>query len=250
MDDVLFYNSFAFSRFRFTRYHYTDLRTGTRCHHIGYLRAGRAEFVCDGTRTVFTAGDVFFIPAGLSYQSYWYGEEAIDFDSYAFPLIPQAEKADYPLQKLKLSSRGMQALSALAEDRAVRAAKIGWLYALIGDALVHMERRGASRAEQLVSRARQIWTLDPTASIPEIASACAVSESGVYAAFRQVCKNTPIAEKHKIQCEQAALRLSTGDRPVEEIAAECGFSSASYLRKVLKEVYGKRPKDFRRPADL
>lgn len=250
MDDVLFYNSFAFSSFSFTRYHYTDLRAGTRCHHIGYLKAGRAEFVYDGERTLFSPGDVFFIPHGLCYQSYWYGEEEIQFDSYAFHLIPQAEKAEFPLQKLDLSPRGREALAGIAAPGVTRASKIGCLYALLGDALVRMERRGTSRAEGLVNRVRQIWAAHPTASVPEIAAACAVSESGIYAAFRQVCHATPIAEKHKIQCEEAILRLSTGDRSVEEIATETGFSSASYFRKVLKEVCGKRPKDFRRPADL
>ena len=86
MDNIMLCTSFAFCEFHFTRTHHSDLMGGTVCHHIGYIKAGRAEFVTEERTYSFAAGDVFYTPPGCRYHSYWYGQDgdSIVYDAYAF----------------------------------------------------------------------------------------------------------------------------------------------------------------------
>jgi len=53
-----------------------------------------------------------------------------------------------------------------------------------------------------------------------------------------------------VRCSEACLRLSHGDRPVAEIAAECGFATLSHFNAQFKARFQATPRAFRRDSRL
>ena len=88
-------DSFNFLRIHFEKYHYTDNRKGSPMNYIAYMLKGRAEIVSKHTTIKINEGDIFFIPVNLPYQSYWYGDDEIEFLSYGFSNIEAQEKLNF-----------------------------------------------------------------------------------------------------------------------------------------------------------
>ena len=83
-----------------------------------------------------------------------------------------------------------------------------------------------------------------------IASACRVSQSTLYAAFRTQRGVTPVHARQRQLVERAVTLLHTTDLPVEQISAQLGFSSPAYFRRVLRMVLGQTPREIRRRAEF
>ena len=246
MNDIIFYRSFAFLSHNFTTYHYTDMMHGTTCYHIGYLKCGRAKFVCEGVTHEFLAGDVFFIPCGCKYRSYWYGEDKISFDSYAFTYIPQNSSDSFKLQKLNLNDAARHYIDLLSADKRTSPKSVGLLYMFLGEVLEGMEKYDSDTKSCLVEKAGSYMLSHNEYSVGDVARYCKVSESALYAAFREAAGHTPIEEKHIIQTEKAVRLLITTHMSVEEISEKLAFSSPSYMRKILKAKTGKTPREIRK----
>ena len=87
-------------------------------------------------------------------------------------------------------------------------------------------------------------------SVPLLARACRVSESGLYAAFRQEEGCTPLSAWQRIQAARAVSLLRTTDLPIEAIAERLGYCSATYFRAVLRRTLGKTPRQIRREGAI
>ena len=87
-------------------------------------------------------------------------------------------------------------------------------------------------------------------SIPQAAEACFVSESYLYYTFKKNLKIRPNDYRQKVLCEKAVSLLKTTDKKIDEIADCLDFSSASYLRKVLKKHIGKTPREIRKISGI
>lgn len=245
----MFFKSFAFRKFSFSRCHHTDATKGTVCHHIGYVRAGRGDFVTEGHTYSFSKGDAFYTPPGCRYHSYWYGSDSIVYDAYAFTYLPVGQEVSYRLQKLEPSPEAINILLRLGADKTVNCATVGLLYAFLGDVLPHMETVGSRHPKsEVIDRARAYIYAHPRFAMRDLAAHCKISESGLYAAFKEVTGRTPVEEKHRIQVEKAALLLTTTDLSVEEISFRLGFSSPAYFRRVLRDARGVTPREIRRTA--
>ena len=250
MDNIMLCKSFAFCEFHFTRTHHSDLMGGTVCHHIGYIKAGRAEFVTEERTYSFAAGDVFYTPPGCRYHSYWYGQDgdSIVYDAYAFTYLPTAQNTAFALQKLNPNKDAMDMLRRLSAHKQADCTSVGLLYAFFGACMPQMERLGQHPKQAVIDRARSYIRANPRFRMPELAAYCRMSESGLYAAFRDVTGHTPVEEKHRIQIELATSLLEATDLSVEEISDRLGFSSPAYFRAVLWKNGGKSPRDIRRAA--
>ncbi len=249
MNDVVFFNSFAFFCFSFKSYHHTDMSCGTTCHHIGYLKEGSARFVTESKELEFTAGDTFFIPSGCKYRSYWYGD-AIVYDSYAFTYMPIDNLCSFELQKLNASEKAMGIIDELSSDKRVSLKSVGLLYSFLHELIPCMKKADIDKKAEIVQKAKRYMTKHNSFSVADVARHCHVSESAFYTIFKDVTGHTPTEEKHRIQAEKAAERLLTTDRSVEQISEELCFSSASYMRKILRAQTGKTPKQIRAQHDI
>jgi transcriptional regulator GlxA family with amidase domain len=83
-------------------------------------------------------------------------------------------------------------------------------------------------------------------TVPELARACGISESGLYAFFRNYANTTPIEIKHNLIAERAVALLTTTDMTVETIASHLGLCSSAYLRRILKKQTERTPSQIRR----
>ncbi len=250
MDNIMLCKSFSFREFHFTRTHHTDAMCGTVCHHIGYIKTGRADFVTEERTYSFSAGDVFYTPPGCRYHSYWYGQDgdSIVYDAYAFTYLPTVQSTAFALQKLNPDKDAMEMLRRLSAHKRVDCTSVGLLFAFFGACMPHMESLGRHPKQAVIDRARSYIRANPRFRMPALAAYCRTSESGLYAAFRAVTGRTPVEEKHRIQVELATGLLEATDLSVEEISDRVGFSSPAYFRAVLHRICGKTPRDIRRAA--
>lgn len=248
MNNALFCSSFAFREFLFTRYHHTDARSGSSVHYLGRMRSGSARLISDREQIEVREGDLFYIPLGCRYQSYWYGEK-IRFDSLAFRYFPQDGETRYPLQRIEdVPPEAASLLESLGGGLRADCASVGRLFCLLALLLPRMTPEAASPEQRLVQRALAYMSDHGDFRVPELAAHCRVSESALYAAFRTQTGSTPVHTRQRMQIERAVQLLHTTDLPVEQISAQLGFSSPAYFRRVLRRVEGKTPREIRRES--
>ena len=250
MNDTIFSNSFHFRELRIEKYHHTDNRQGSPQHYIGIIRSGHARIVSDKKTIEIQEGEPFYIPKGLPYQSYWYGDDLIRFDSYGFDLIPALESRSYQLQLLPKTQEILSLIDDLAEDKRICSRSLGIFFTLLGKLLPNMETDITDRSRQLLEAAEQYIYQHPDAQVSDIARHCGISESGLYAAFSRSGNITPNELRQKILAEKASELLTSTNLPVEEISSLLNFSSTSYFRKVLKKHTGKTPSEIRNQPRL
>lgn len=244
MDNIQFSKTFGFATFRFLRSHHTDSSAGTVCHHVGRIHKGCARFVVGVTEYLFTEGDVFYTPPGCRYHSYWTGEE-ICYDSFAFHLFPDREGREYGVQRIAADA-AMHAALDTARLCGSTAGGVGALYTFLAAALAEMQPSMRDRRAETVAAAREYMRTHVHFSVRALSRHLGMSESGVYALFRETLGRTPVEEKNRLAVERATELLTTTDRSVESIAEMLGFSSAAYFRKVLRATAGKTPREIRK----
>lgn len=245
MDNIQFSKTFSFCTFRFRRSHHTDSAAGTVCHHIGRIHSGSARFDVGGREYLFSAGDVFYTPPGCRYHSYWTGAR-IEYDSFAFHLFPDAEGKTYGVQRIDADAAMHAHLDAILETRRADAAAVGHLYAFLGAALPKMTPQDRDVRREAVAAAQEYMRTHREFSVRALARHLGISESGVYALFRETLHRTPIEEKNRLAVERARELLTTTDRSVDAVAEMLGFSSAAYFRKVLRAETGMTPREIRK----
>ena len=252
MERPIYGSDYRFLRFSFSHTHYTDNRAGICPHFFGYMRRGHARLVGEERTIEVREGDLFYIPAGCRYQSYWAGEPEVCFDSLAFPAFLQGEGAGvYPLQRIPFTPTLQQRYAALTErELIVNYETLGLFFLFLDAVLPHMERRESSRARGVVERALAYMAGAERLSVPALARHCRVSESGLYAAFRSVEGRTPLSAWQALQAERAAFLLRTTDLPIETIADRLGYCSAAYFRTVIRRQTGKSPRQLRREKTI
>ena len=225
------------------------MTSGTTCHHIGFLRRGRAEFLSGSEKLVFSEGDAFFIPCGCKYRSYWYGDE-IKFDSYAFTYMPEDSSDTYILQRIEMTDAAKKYLALLSQSLKVNTKSVGLLYLYLSEVLPLMQKSSADKKAVLVSEAHRYMLGHNEYTVADIARHLSVSESALYAAFRECAGHTPIEEKHSMQADKATRLLVSTDMSVEEISDRLAFSSPSYMRKILKAKTKKTPREIRKSREI
>lgn len=242
------FSNFLFRRICHRKYRYTDGRSGASMHFIGYLRKGTAKLVSGNVAVMLNPGDLFYIPKGEPYQSYWYGDEGVDveFDSFGFHLFPEAESRRFVLQRFPAADGEKALVDGIS--RTGDSASLGNLYTLLSLLLPRMAYTDATPEGGIITAAENYLWKNPHAKIGEVARYCGISESGLYSAFSKEGGQTPNELRLQILSKKAAELLQTTDLPVETISARLGFSSTSYFRKVLGKYTGKTPRELRKQA--
>lgn len=249
MDNYSFANEFNFVEYTKHSYHHTDNSAGARHHYFGYMLNGWARFVSDTEDFTVHRGELVYIPKHLPYHSYWYGSPEIKFISLAFGSFPDSGQRRYTLQKIDINDdiRGM--IMSVPLKSPVDCGAVGQLYMILDKLLPKMHFRQKKPADGIIGKATEYMSLDPHLSIGQIAKLCGISESGLYAAFRE-SGTTPVDTRQRLLCERAAALLTSTEMTVEDIADTLGFSTPAYFRRVLKKQYGKTPSEIRRELPI
>ncbi len=246
MDKTLFSSYFVFREYNFAKYRTTDNMHGIMTHYIGYLRKGHARLVSAEGETEIREGDLFYIPLGCRYKSYWYGEPEICFDSYSFVHFPEDVTAAFRPQTVPMTEKGRKALDALAADKRVCCHSVAMLYTLFGEMLPFLCPSAEDERERTLERAKRYIENHPKFLAKDAARHCGISESGLYALFKERLGKTPVAYKNERLAEKAVFWLTTTDKSIEDIRHLLGVESAAYFRKLVSDATGKTPSEIRR----
>lgn len=240
-------SNFVFFNVKVSKYHYTDNRAGVAVNYLAYLRKGTAKIISENDTIDIKEGDLFFIPKNLSYQSYWYGNDEIDFLSCSFSSLLTGEDLNYKLQVISCSDEIKNEVQAIfEEDTPLSSKSLAHFYTAIAAVLPTLKRKSESKELLLAEKIRECIENNPHASLKDVAKLCAISESYMYDLFKRATGNTPNDYKLKIICEEGIELLLTTNKKIEEIASILNFSSSSYFRKVLKKHTGSSPGEIRR----
>ena len=101
MNSVIYYKNFNFNLLTFHKHKYSDLRGGSPYNYVAYMLKGHSRIVSKDITVEINEGDLFFIPEGLSYQSYWDSPDDIVFLSFGFHYFPEAKSKQFVLQKIE-----------------------------------------------------------------------------------------------------------------------------------------------------
>lgn len=82
-----------------------------------------------------------------------------------------------------------------------------------------------------------------------IAESAAVSENECLRCFRSMIGCTPIQYVKQVRIQKAAELLSSTNRKISDIGAECGFQEMSYFAKTFRELKGCTPGEFRKAPE-
>ena len=249
MEQISFYNFFQFNVHRRSCASRTDNSCGIPYHYIARMISGRARIVSLSGETVEAGeGEIFYLPKGLKYHSYWSCGEAgeVVWESYGFTTLPISSDVHYAMQTIETSEKEREILDALSRDIRVSPTTVGLLYLFVGRSLKNMRHDTAdSRAAAWESAVKYV-SEHPNFRVCELAAHCHMSESGVFAFFKQYGGVTPVELKNQILVKKAVELLLTTDLSIEEICSRTGFCNAAYFRKQLRRVTGKTPREIRR----
>lgn len=253
MERILFYKTFTFRTIRLESFRHTDNSAGIPCHFVARMLSGSGIIrAISGEELHLRAGDIFYLPMGLRYHSYWTIDEredrSVSWESYGFTHFPIPNETRYTMQKISPSMEAIQWLNRLAQDQTVSPASVGYLYLFLSEVLPHLHVSRLNQKATMLQTAFDYIQQHENFAVSELARACGISESGLYALFRDYANTTPIEIKHRLKTEQAIALLSTTDLAVETIASTLGLCSSAYLRKILKKQTGRTPSQIRKDA--
>lgn len=253
MKQILFCKTFAFQTIRLNFLRHTDNSKGISCHFVARMHSGSGIIrALSGEELHLREGDIFYLPIGLQYHSYWTPNEtedrSVSWESYGFTHLPVPNEKRYAMQKIYPSPQAIKWLDCLEQDQTVSPASVGYLYLFLSEVLPDLRVSECNSKETLLQAAFDYIQRHESFAVPELARACGISESGLYALFRDCLHTTPIEVKHRLTAERAVAQLTTTDLTVEMIASSLGLCSSAYLRRILKKQTGRTPSQIRKDA--
>lgn len=248
MERHIFFDSFRFNAYTWGKYRYTDNRCGSPYHYLACMEKGRCKIVAEGITITAEAGDVFYIPEGLAYQSYWFSDDAVCFRSLGFRYFPESTHKRFLLQKLDCGDALKDAILAIPTGRPVDSNILGTFYNLLAQLLPMLRCRSTDTGKALAEKATAFIYQHPDCKVADIAKHCHISESALYHIFKKDAGCTPNELIRKIRTDKAVLLLTTTDRSVQSISDELAFSSTAYFRKVLYRHTQMTPRQIRKTS--
>lgn len=244
MNNFLFSQSFLFTTYNYEKSHRYNASGGTQFNFLAYMKSGYGRLTGENIELTVQPGDIFFIPYGCQYISEWHGDK-INWDSYAFLNFPNPKDIHYPMQKLTADDHVRQLLEKFKSMKEVNCASVGMLYTIFSLLQPGMINDNESKDDMIYKKAVNYINHNLTASVPEIAKFCSISESLLYSIFKNN-GTTPMKIKKQVQLDTAVLMLQTTDLTVDDIAERCGLGSAPYLIRTLKSATGKTTREIRK----
>jgi len=248
MNDTIFCNNFRFREFYHAETVHRDNSRGVTHHFVGYMKKGRGLIVSEGKRLEIGEGEMFYIPKGCPYHSYWIAEPEVRFDSIGFLYFPSRAAGGYALQIIPHDEEIMAMFAPLSSDKTVNASSIGALYSLLGCLEERLAPLAVKKESLTVERFMEELERDASRSIPEYAARCGVSESSLYGYTKSVCGKTPNRLRQEALCRRARELLTATDYSIEVLCDMLGFSSAAYFRSVYAGIYGQSPSQTRKQS--
>lgn len=221
-------------------------------NYIAYMLKGNVKIVSEQDTIRADEGEVFFIPINLSYRSYWYRCDEIEFLSFGFANTEAKEKLNFKLQNIDCGEEIKKLiLSIPTEGNAISCKALSIFYGALSKLIPYLLRNQTiSKKQEIIDRAKRYISANADCSACDVARHCNISEPYLYMLFKEKAGCTPNDYKLKVKCKKGVEYLLTTDKNIEEISALAGFSSASHFRRVLKARIGLTPKEIRKNSNF
>ena len=85
-------------------------------------------------------------------------------------------------------------------------------------------------------------------SLSELAEFSGMSKNGIISMFRRLYGITPLGYINNARLYRAEALLKNTDKPITELALECGFGDSNYFSRIFKASRGKTPREYRRDS--
>ena len=221
--------------------HHTDSSTGSTFHYLARMKQGKSRFVGEGFDLEFNEGEMYFIPKGFKYHSYWYGVSNVIWDVIAFRWLP----GDTVYIPQKLNDKNSIAFDKFIDEFIeTDCESVSQFFHLFGMITLDMKKDGRNTLDKRASAALRIMLSDPLVTVGEAAKRAGISESGLYSEFRKT-GTTPVKARLTAQIKKATELLTTTDMTVEAISEQIGFSSTSYFYQTFRKLTGKTTRYIR-----
>ena len=224
-------------------------------YSFAYIEKG--EVVCQscGKTVRARAGDVLFVPYGVTYASHWMGDPETVFCSCFFmvrPFSPPYGDSTFELQSIgRCEALYPDFLFLLqhGEEPEAGFSVLARLYALLDALRGRIAALPAPRISDGVRSAVQYIDehLTDRITVGQLARVSNLSVPHFHSRFRREMGVPPIAYKNRVLIDRACrMLLDDLQMPIEELSARLGFESAAYFRRVFRAQTGQSPREYRR----
>lgn len=224
---------------------------------IAYMEKGGGEFQTPKGNFCLGEGDVLFVPVSSVYSSRWLGDPKAQFLSchFSLPVRNPFARRQYDVQPLSGDEELHAHLCYLLEhwrDEGREFALLSHFFAVmewvekrvVGEPIPDIDPRLLLAVDYMQEH------LEEGFGVEELAAKCHMSPSHFYPCFRRAFGTSPIAYKNRLAIRRAELLLcQDSSLSVERISELTGFSSASYFRRVFRDVTGKSPRQYRKDTN-
>lgn len=223
---------------------------------LAYMEKGGGEFRTPKGNFCLGEGDALFVPVSSVYSSRWLGDPKAQFLSCHFSLPVRNPFAcrQYDVQPLsgdeELHAHLCYLLEHWREENDEFAllshffAALEWAEKRVaGDPIPDIDPRLLLAVDYMQENLERGYCVE------ELAAKCHMSPSHFYPCFRRAFGTSPIEYKNRLAIARAELLLcQDASLSVERISELTGFSSASYFRRVFRDVTGKSPRQYRKDS--
>jgi len=245
----IFFDSFRFNTYAWSKYRYTDNRAGSPYHYLAYMEKGHSKIVSEGITINISPGDVFYIPEGLPYQSYWYSDDEICFRSFGFHFFPESATKQFLLQTVECSDELKAQILRIPTGVPTDSLLLGAFYSVWASILPTLKHSNTNPNRDVVEKASSYIYRNTDCKVSDIAKHCLLSESALYHIFKKEAHFTPNEMIQKAKVNKAVLLLTTTNKSVQQISDALNFSSTSYFRKILHRHTGMTPREIRKSSE-
>lgn len=242
----------------FDSHHFFDASAGNINACFVYIQSGSVTVSAGRTSLSLVAGDLFYIPEAIHYTAIWQGSPHIEYynlevtsSSYDSTIAASS----FALQKIEAMSsekygediKNMFSLMS-RDDKVSKLQAISMYYAFYATAYPLLLPSPPEKFSPVLIKAIQYIEqhYSEDFSVAELASYCFISESRLYHVFTAKLGTTPLKYRNEIRIREASHKLRSTDQPLDRIASQSGFNSASYFRETFKSLTGFSPMEYRR----
>ncbi len=244
-----------------------------RMHEVLFCRSGEGSLMHNGMRARVRTGSLLFNPRGklISNQESLTVVQVLFSEELFSPSVHMDKEALYVLGLIKLHAQkqnhielsriGTERMNTLVDAMlwefrnryrgyswALRLKLVELLITVMRDAQFKIPIKGlkplaSTRIQDAVSYLNTDYTNPIT--VEDVLKSCGLSRSHFHALFKRETGRTFVQYLSALRCTKAAELLVTTDRPILDIALDCGFRNLSHFYHVFRREHETSPKQYR-----
>ena len=228
-----------------------DGSTGKIDSTFGCIKKGSVKFVYKDNTVHCTAGDMFYIPDGIVYKSYWNGSPEIEFyiTNFRFTVTKPGNISldrSFGLQKITLPN-GFKTAEKTEDlfyiQQKSPSLALARFYNIFDEIYPHLKKGKQTVINPAVLPAVTYIErhFSEDFDIAFLADLCHLSESHFYSLFKKSLKYTPVEYKNFVRIKKSIYYLTERHYSIEKVCELLNFNSTAYFSKVFKKFTGMSP---------